>query len=439
MVGAKVSNWGVVASLVISLAFAFGFQSAEAATSSCLAQPKQITIRLINGVDTNLLGAFENSNALSSNLGFPQTADGTQIRYKPLFNPTEGPLGLSDFIETFSTTADIDPKFRDRIDLMRDVYDVVVKGMTSVVPNGNPLLSAARLYLENAAKQAVKNASAGFEPLIREFRDKVQADIDSGETVIVVGHSQGNIFANRLKELLPPISGRLEYFHVAPPVSVVGRYLLNEGDFVVNAAKLIGFNPPDANLQSFGHSFVDSYLNVVPELVKDNILAGVCDAVVTLKGDFYVKSPIRYFIGNTQYCADSSYEENAGTFFIEFFRPALATVSSSVRRTYFRNSDFSYTYCGYKTTSSKGQGWDVPFSGDFYKFTAKTGGPYSVGGGSAESWLSWTASNDQPVNGLSSYTVTVVKTMTQRYTVMVGGVPTPVAIDAVGESVSLVR
>jgi len=120
---------------------------------------------------------------------------------------------------------------------------------------------------------AATAALAKLMPLIRYLEEKnveqLVSDIYNNSLkhshrVLLVSHSQGNLFANRIYDSLTPkeYQNYLANVQVASPASSVhakmGTYITGWIDPVINP--ISGSMPANADLDSPGHAFVSAYL-----------------------------------------------------------------------------------------------------------------------------------------------------------------------------------
>ena len=101
---------------------------------------------------------------------------------------------------------------------------------------------------------------------------KLQKHADNGSGMVLVAHSQGNLFVNeaykRLKESHP--NSKVEVVHVAPASPTLsGGHSLVDIDLVINALRITGINSvpditkyiPPSDDDKTGHSFVATYMD----------------------------------------------------------------------------------------------------------------------------------------------------------------------------------
>ena len=115
--------------------------------------------------------------------------------------------------------------------------------------------------------------------------------------VLLVSHSQGNLFANKIYALLEGDEReRFKNVAIATPAGAVasgGMYTTNYNDFIINGV----LGSLSGNAEGFGHTFVPSYLNNPNTATKDQI-AYQLNQVVTLLDNIGCSKYIAYqFVG----------------------------------------------------------------------------------------------------------------------------------------------
>ena len=109
--------------------------------------------------------------------------------------------------------------------------------------------------------------------MIKGYRED---SLDLKHNVLLVAHSQGNLFGNQMYDLLTAEEkDRFKMVSVATPANnVTGNYSLDAPYTTIVADYTIAFikNSFPGNASGFGHTFVDSYLNshITPTRIKIN-------------------------------------------------------------------------------------------------------------------------------------------------------------------------
>lgn len=145
---------------------------------------------------------------------------------------------------------------------------------------GNKALALAQL-VDTAYSAALGKLVGGFASLLSDpptavdlaaHITKLQKYADDGYPVVLVAHSQGNLFVNRafdsLRASRPAASAKV--VHIAPASPTLrGDYALADIDLVINGLRLSGINSvPNVNLtlptskqDASGHTLVGTYLD----------------------------------------------------------------------------------------------------------------------------------------------------------------------------------
>jgi hypothetical protein len=113
------------------------------------------------------------------------------------------------------------------------------------------------------------------QQLVEEFvLLHIQNSIDHGRTVIVVSHSQGNLYANRMFSALSSTERQyVRLYSVATPADYVGTsgtltpYVTRDDDFVINLLRLLSSALPgnykiaEDSSDWLNHGFIEAYLS----------------------------------------------------------------------------------------------------------------------------------------------------------------------------------
>ncbi|MDA3669997.1 hypothetical protein PFF91_28780 [Burkholderia cenocepacia] len=253
--------------LVILLAFssaAFSQQPDDACDS-----PYEIVYS--NGILNNAGNIIDGRNALSSMIG--AKFNGTTVYYG--VNPNESDGFLSDLITVYSQKLSENPAWS------WEMLSRVAGGFTQgIAPD---IVSTIQNLIGDVEKQTSSSLNAKFQEKYSYVDDRVSdavlqltdAIIDKGRRVLLVGHSQGNLYANATHRLVytnPKIKyGNLKVVGVANVAAFVadgGEYVTSSSDLVVKALRYAipqtlpsnvdaAFNPDDLS----GHLFLETYLN----------------------------------------------------------------------------------------------------------------------------------------------------------------------------------
>ncbi|ALL71363.1 hypothetical protein K788_00009640 (plasmid) [Paraburkholderia caribensis MBA4] len=267
----------IVATLLgLVLTFQSGAQTSPPPLDDiCL--PAGYLIGYFNGVNNDVIDATIASNELRKIYGTTNPKDGQRIRYDYFLNPSQG--FLQDVAESFKqkaqlhgdtpTIKDLAKKFEFFWALIGDVGPVDrtrIPGFASF-PSDDVSVDFVKI-----AEDAISKAQP--EAVVASMVNEVRPYVIEGTKLIMVAHSQGNLFAtsvyNRLKPELKSTTS-VQLVHVAPPDDkLIGPYTLHDRDRVINAVRQSAGHVPPANafLPVFAsvsdlilHFFVETYLN----------------------------------------------------------------------------------------------------------------------------------------------------------------------------------
>ncbi len=268
------------------------FYGAVGADITCT-PPPTVTIGFFNGVANTDDAAFKSLRRLIAEYG--QQYKDTPLKYELFYNQTackdgwQGKVScLEDVAEVFAQrTREYEGIFANRWETFWDLLaarhqsDTSLPGrLLGLLGGGNPFAQ----WLDTAA-DAIRNLLAStFLKLLTLFSENTNYDnrvqhlskltqlTDGGSRLIMVAHSQGNLFVNSafdgLKALRP--QAQAQVVHVAPASpSLRGEYVLADIDLVINALRVTGVNSvPSINVNlplsqsdPSGHGFEPTYLD----------------------------------------------------------------------------------------------------------------------------------------------------------------------------------
>ena len=143
---------------------------------------------------------------------------------------------------------------------------------TSLLLDGSITEETFLKHLREVIAQSDQDANAMYT--------KYQAEsFSQNHNVLLVSHSQGNLFANKIYALLDNDErSHFKNVAIATPADKVasgGAYTTNDNDFVING--VLGSLP--GNAEGFGHTFVPSYLNNPNTSTKGQIVNQLNQAV----------------------------------------------------------------------------------------------------------------------------------------------------------------
>ncbi|OLL27770.1 hypothetical protein BTH42_31710 [Burkholderia sp. SRS-W-2-2016] len=196
------------------------------------------------------------------------------VSYGNSFNPSGG--FLADLTTVFQQKLTEDSSLS---------WELLVKVFLGLTADINPVVVASvNSLISTVANQSSEELKQQFESEYAYVDDKVLQDVGAytddilnhGRRVLVVGHSQGNLYANAAYRLLytnPAITTQsFKVVGVASPADFVaggGPYVTSDKDMVINALRFmvasstlpanvpVDFNENDIS----GHNFVATYMN----------------------------------------------------------------------------------------------------------------------------------------------------------------------------------
>lgn len=204
-------------------------QAAQAQSNVCASGYK---VMFLNGITTPYSDAVADSSALWDAIG--TAYNGEAVHLALLHNPSDG--FLTDLAESFKQKAQVDSRIFGRWDLF---WSAVLRFST-----GNPALTIIKdlvvadtfLYLQTKIK--------GIDPdiLVQQFTQHVETELLEGFKVVIVAHSQGNLFASSVYRAVlvhhPEYTNSLKVVHVAAvngQADLVGQY------WNANIDQVVGF------------------------------------------------------------------------------------------------------------------------------------------------------------------------------------------------------
>ena len=255
--------------------------------------PNGYTFAFFNGVGNTYEDAIDGKEALRKS-GFNNGVDAyaqfyndEDVNFEVFYNHTGSTVGsstLQDVAEVFTQrAAELDPTgswsskhfymFWDQVDAL-----VGTPGYANSVKNADAGFSS---FFEKFATAAISTwldvfASLFSPPTLADYaqhKAQLDADVASGRKLVMVAHSQGNLFVNQAYDYVQPQIGSnlVKVVHIAPASPTLrGKWELANIDLVINGLRLRnGFaTVPDANLslQSYnndpsGHFLIGTYLD----------------------------------------------------------------------------------------------------------------------------------------------------------------------------------
>lgn len=254
-----------------------------------LAGPSDIVIGFFNGVANTRSAAQGSLRRLEAEFG-PQYKE-TPLKYAQFYNQTacDGGFCWEDMAETFEQRSmALNGVFANRWETFWDILagrhqqDTSLTGrLLNLLGNGS---NALLQWLDTTATAVLNQLLNNTLRLMTYFSNSPTAAdradhntrlwryADDGNQLLLVAHSQGNLFVNSAYDALmrfkPEAKARV--VHVAPAAPTLrGDHVLADIDLVINALRGTGLNSvPDVNIHlplskidPLGHSFEPTYLD----------------------------------------------------------------------------------------------------------------------------------------------------------------------------------
>lgn len=235
--------------------------------------PAPYVVFHINGINTTLDEAQRNRDKLKDAL--PYTINGKDLKVHLAYNVTRG--YLSDLADVYAQKSNEFPG----ITFVQFIASfVALTNNIGTLPAATQVVLAyIREYVSNAMANSayVSLNDADLASVVADIRSETQG----GQTVLLVPHSQGNLYANSAfaqvtngPNALPP--GSIGIMGVASPATYVagkGSYLTSTNDLVISGLRSQYPLTLPANtwvkaavFDMMGHNFVGIYMN--PELTS---------------------------------------------------------------------------------------------------------------------------------------------------------------------------
>ncbi|BDY05735.1 hypothetical protein F0521_27760 [Ferrimonas sp. YFM] len=295
---------GIVSALTLAPA-------AEASLSGCTFQGQgtlQTQVYFANGINTKYADALIASDTLRSIYKGPLEGveENSTYQFFPAYNLSQG--FTTDVIQVFQQKMQEDPD--GSIAYM--VYDMLQAGLTNdairqtvaIAVTDGYLLAAALTdeLLDDLADTMAQLSADAMKDLnqVNDLHSGLYADaLLNGKRVLVVAHSQGNLFTNsslaRVIEMLPEHKESIGYFGVASPAAETvngADYVTAEDDRVIQLLRVSETVLP-ANIDNdpgllhdprdfLNHGFLESYLDGRLSS-RERIDSGIIQLANTLK------------------------------------------------------------------------------------------------------------------------------------------------------------
>jgi len=218
-------------------------------TNICSEAGVGVVLAFMNGV-LNTTTDVEVAKQELKRIHGPKSAKGDEIIYESLYNQTGG--GLEDFVETF------EQRLKEHGELLEGRFELffeALKGGGSWWETIRSVFSSTVDLLGAFVDQVQAKVAAGLTrslanpPTMEDYaehRTRIDTWLLQGQKLLLVAHSQGNLFANAAYKhaLTKTTAASVKVVHIAPASPTVnGPHTLADLDLVINALRLVGSVP----------------------------------------------------------------------------------------------------------------------------------------------------------------------------------------------------
>lgn len=264
-------------------------------TGSNLCSARGVAFGFFNGVQTTPDGADVALAELRLIHG-TETAEGEPIRYEKFYNYTDG---FEDFVETF------DQRLQEQRDILGDRFELfwdALQGgggswwqnLLNVADGVGGVLDAFVQGMQASLIDVLAGWAADPPTEVNslEHRARLEALALEGRKLMLVAHSQGNLFVNPAYDFVSTRvpAGAVKVVHVAPASPTLrGEHTLADKDLVINGLRAVGSVPGNTDVipgylnrpagrngrtDILGHGLIEIYLNpglAISQRVKQQI------------------------------------------------------------------------------------------------------------------------------------------------------------------------
>lgn len=245
--------------LAIGITWLLGLLCAPSATAqpaTCSTAPSKIAIAYVNGVNVSPVAYRDSVARLVEEYGMEykdKTGAVHEVRYPSFYNETDG---INDLLEVFRQIGNQNPELKDKTELL---YSNLVE---TLLPKYLPGIDKKAYLAEVFAQLVARKVASDPEPTTTKLTQKMLGLINEGRKIVLISHSQGNLFSN---SIVMGVSSRLvelgandsfKILNLAPPAplfpkdSIFSRsYFTNKWDSVIDYARAKGFKSPAGNVE----------------------------------------------------------------------------------------------------------------------------------------------------------------------------------------------
>lgn len=250
--------------------------------------PKDTVIYYGNGVLTLLYDADIDRTYLRQKLQPTLTANGltNYIKFKTAYNPTA--------LKYINGTPNLGLGLLDIFEAVIQYLQLSSSEFWDHLKGSEPIPSVNKLFwlqqIANATPDVIDDSILFLNPAVREHIDTYNAALKECKRVVVVAHSQGNLFANMA--YLDIEATLLEAFGIVSVASPYGS-VADDGPYTIIEEDKVITNLPtsqSANVKNYvsdnyepwhGHAFVGNYLADLHP-AKEKIFEDIVDVIETL-------------------------------------------------------------------------------------------------------------------------------------------------------------
>jgi len=275
----------------VALGLLLGTASPAHAAPTAVACPVGYTVAFFNGVGNTYVDALAGTAALKAAQGFDAkpSYNGENVSHVAMYNHTGTSTGgpLQDVAEVFIQRAnELDPSgqmgYRNFFllwEMTGGGFDPARTGYSNTVATSIPGAQTLLDSVQNTFASIQLNALSlvlSNPPTLADYAEQ-RASLDEqvrlGHKLLLVAHSQGNLFVNQAYDYVQPAVGTnaVKVVHVAPASPTLrGKWILTSNDVVINGLRLKegAASVPDVTLQMdfstadpSGHELVGTYLD----------------------------------------------------------------------------------------------------------------------------------------------------------------------------------
>ncbi len=197
------------------------------------------------------------------------------VMFATAYNQTDGLF--SDIIETLEQKAAEDSRFtwfvmNNAIGYLLRGLDVPT-GILDGLPGGAAFVAQLQTLINQLIADGSSQSSAFYDADVGQHAASYASDLRAGYRVIVVAHSQGNLYANAARARLVSLaSGTITSFGIdavaTPAETSADGYVTSDSDLVIGLLRQLGRTVLPSNihvgpslLDFLGHGFEEIYIN----------------------------------------------------------------------------------------------------------------------------------------------------------------------------------